>query len=933
VTIRPATLSVIAFSLIACAQPKATTTRVTRPPENTGPLRGTLPPDPAESRFADLRQLTFGGENAEAYWSFDGRELVFQAHRGDGCDQIYRLDPFAPKPEPRLVSQGLGATTCAFFFPDDRSILYASTELSSTACPPKPDRSHGYVWAIYPSYDIFATKLDGSTPTRLTDTNGYDAEATVCAKDGSIVFTSVRDDDLELYRMDADGKNVRRLTNAPGYDGGAFFSADCTKLVWRASRPRGKELEEYRALLKQGLVRPGQLELMVANADGSDARQITYLGGASFAPFFFPSGKRVIFSSNYADPKGREFDLFAVDTDGTDLERITYTPGFDGFPMFSPDGRYLAFASNRSTAPGSHDTNLFVASWSEGGSKPLPELGADRVRRDVAWLSARERDGRGLGSAGLEAAGSYVEQRFRELGLGVSRQTFEVTTALRVAPTTSVTLGRSALAKDAFRPLGFSAKGKARGRLVLAGHGLVDSKLGLDDYRGITAKGAIVVVRRFVPEVASLGDADEKRALGDLRRKVWLARERGAKAVIVVDAPIAPPGAGADWVAPDEAPFPPLRVDGPGDAGIPVVIVERTAFSTTLAALEKGRPVNAELDVELEAEKASVFNVVAKLAAPGSPKETIVLGAHYDHLGRGGHPSSLAPDSDEPHLGADDNASGVAALMEAARLLAADERALRRNVILSAFTAEETGALGSSEWVKHPPSGVDVAHVEAMLNFDMVGRLRDNRLTVLGTESAKEWPELVTRACDELRVECNGRGDGYGPSDQTPFYAAGVPVLHFFSGAHEDYHKPSDSVDRINAAGLERTADIAVRIATELATSDLALTYQKPKSVPTRGDARSFNASLGTIPDYAGPPAGQPGVLLAGVRSGGAADRAGLARGDILIRLGTHDIVDVRDLMYALGDSKPGDTVVAVVLRAGKKLERTVTLQESRRQR
>ncbi|HRF55042.1 MAG TPA: hypothetical protein PK027_11370, partial [Aquimonas sp.] len=325
---------------------------------------------PEEVHLGELTQLTFGGENAEAYWSFDGQKVILQRRaEGMGCDQIYTLDIFrdgkvvtdqAFSP----VSSGQGATTCSYFLPGDQEVLFASTHLAGEACPPKPDMSQGYVWALYDSYDIFKAKADGSALTRLTEAPGYDAEATVCAVDGSIVFTSVRDGDIELYRMDADGGNVKRLTHSAGYDGGAFFSADCSQIVWRASRPKvGKELDDYQGLLKQGLVRPSKLEIYVANADGSNARQITYLDAASFAPFFFPDGKRVLFSTNHQSPGGRDFDIWAVNTDGTDLERITHTPGFDGFPMFSPDGRHLIFASNRATAEGKTDTNLFLARW------------------------------------------------------------------------------------------------------------------------------------------------------------------------------------------------------------------------------------------------------------------------------------------------------------------------------------------------------------------------------------------------------------------------------------------------------------------------------------------------------------------------------------------------------------------------------------------
>jgi Tol biopolymer transport system component len=333
----------------------------------------TAPPVTGEAHLTNLVQLTTSGENAEAYWSFDGTRLILQAHEGEGCDQIYIRDAQDASVPPKMVSTGKGATTCAYFLPGDKEIIYASTHLGGDACPPKADQSKGYVWSLYPSYDIFRANADGSNLRRLTNNEGYDAEGTVCPVDGSIIFTSVRDKDLELYRMDADGQNVKRLTNTPGYDGGAFFSNDCKKIVWRASRPVGKELEDFKSLLAQNLVRPTKLELFVANADGSDAKQVTELGAASFGPYFYPSAQRIIFSSNFGDPKGREFDLWGVNIDGSGLERITQSPGFDGFPMFSPDGKRLVFASNRASKPGTWDTNLFVAQWQDAPAGPVAQ--------------------------------------------------------------------------------------------------------------------------------------------------------------------------------------------------------------------------------------------------------------------------------------------------------------------------------------------------------------------------------------------------------------------------------------------------------------------------------------------------------------------------------------------------------------------------------
>jgi Tol biopolymer transport system component len=326
------------------------------------PRQPEAPPDTAkEVHLANVKQLTFGGENAEAYFSFDGKELIFQSMRdGAECDQIYamRVDGTGL----RRISSGEGRTTCSYFTPDGKHVVYASTHLGGKACPPKPDFSRGYVWPVYDTYDIFKANPDGSGITRLTSTAGYDAEATI-GSDGRIVFTSVRDGDMEIYSMNADGGDVKRLTNRPGPDGGPFFSRDGKQIVFRGRELQpGPELDDYKALLRDGLWRPTSLEIYVMNADGSNLRQVTSLGGASFAPYFSPDGKKIIFSSNQHNPKGRDFELWLVNTDGTGLERVTWNPSFDGFPMFSPDGTKLVFASNR-FQKASGETNVFIADW------------------------------------------------------------------------------------------------------------------------------------------------------------------------------------------------------------------------------------------------------------------------------------------------------------------------------------------------------------------------------------------------------------------------------------------------------------------------------------------------------------------------------------------------------------------------------------------
>jgi Tol biopolymer transport system component len=347
---------------------------------------------PDEVHLRNLRQLTFGGENAEAYWSPDGTHLILQSSReGVPCDQQFVLE--LATGTTRRVSTGLGKTTCGYFMDGGRRVLYASTHMASAECPPRPDYTRGYVWPIYAGYDLFTAAADGSDLRRLTDTPGYDAEATLSPDGQTIVFTSLRDGDLEVYTMTADGGAVRRLTHEPGYDGGAFFSPDGRRIVYRRDAPADDAaLERYRRLLAGGLYAPGLLEIWLMDPDGGNKRQVTRLAAASFAPYFHPDGRRIIFSSNHPDAKSRNFDLYLVRDDGGGLERVTSDPSFDGFPMFSPDGKRLVFASNRG-AKARGETNVFVADWVEGTGQtgilgPPPKPNRGRSRSGIASTAA-----------------------------------------------------------------------------------------------------------------------------------------------------------------------------------------------------------------------------------------------------------------------------------------------------------------------------------------------------------------------------------------------------------------------------------------------------------------------------------------------------------------------------------------------------------------
>lgn len=894
-----------------------TTTPVARDPGHDDAVDSLA--DPREVHLSNIVQLTNGGENAEAYWSFDGTKLIFQTKRPPyGCDQIMTM-PADGSAEPVLVSTGKGRTTCSYYLPGDGDIVYATTHHRDEACPPEPDRSKGYVWPLY-DFDIVRTKADGSGVQFLTEREGYDAEATVCPVDGSIIFTSDRSGDLELYRMDADGSNVVQLTDTPGYDGGAFFSPDCTQIVWRASRPEGEVLADYEALLAENLVRPSKLEIFVADADGSNARQVTYLGVAAFAPYFHPSGTRILFSTNHGDPQGREFNIWAIDTDGTDLEQITFADGFDGFPMFSPDGTKLAFASNRNQAEHG-ETNVFVADWVESPPKDIERSAADDFADHVAYLADDAREGRGVGTQGLADAAEYIEKQLVAAGvepaMGASgfRQEVEVVVGLERGDATALTVGKTAVAAKDFAPAPFSSSGEASGKTVAVGYGIVADDLKVDDYKRKRVKGKVVVVERRVPDGAPFDTEAARRRYSDLQYKAFTAKQRGARALIVVD--------------PDEAPEFPALVPSGSDAGIPIVVVG----GATGKKLLKGSH-NVTVRVVISRTRENAYNIVGRISAGAANKlpGAVVIGAHYDHLGYGGA-GSLEGDKRIIHNGADDNASGTAALIMIAGELAAAKAELRRDIYVVAFTAEELGLVGSAFFARTPPEGAAMDDVVAMINMDMVGRLRGDGLAVLGADSAPEWKQLIEPVCADARVACKLGGDGYGPSDHMSFYAAGVPVVHFFTGAHHQYHKASDDTHTVNAAGGARVAGIVAAVARATAGREGAMTYKKVAAPLPRGDLELSGASLGTIPAYGEGEDAPPGALLSDVRDDGPAARAGVTGGDRIVMLDGVEIRNLKDLFYVLQSARPNTTVPIVVERDGKRVTLKVTYGEPRRRK
>lgn len=881
----------------------------------------------AEPHLANLKQLTFGGENAEAYFSADGKHLIFQSHREPLlCDQIFTMN--IDGSDVKEISTGKGRTTCSYFYPDGKRILYASTHDASPDCPPPPDYSKGYVWSLYP-YDIYTANPDGSDLQRLTNSPGYDAEATISPDGKKIVFTSDRDADLELYKMDADGKNVQRLTNSPGYDGGAFFSPDSKQIVFRANVITDSgELSEYQQLLKEHLVKPGKLELFVMDADGKNRRQITNNGHANFCPYLLPDGKRVIFASNMNDPAQRNFDLYLVDLDGKNVEQITSNPSFDGFPMFSPDGKKLVFASNRNGKT-QGETNIFIADWVETAAA-APTQDEALLKRDVYFLASDDLKGRLTGTPEARKAAEYIAAQFKAAGLqpgpGMQDyyQQFEFTSAVKLGGenTLSVAQGKSYVVNTDFVPTGFSEDADLHSTPVaFAGFGITAADQKYDDYAGIDAKGKVVIVYRWGPE----GD-DPKSDFATyypIRYKAMMAREHGAVALLVVSED------------PQDDDLIQLRNDASfGTAGIPVLSVKRSLVSDLLKAAGQDFPdpknphgtlqfdlknVSLNLQCSLTREKGKSDNVVAWLPATTSTDRTIVLGAHYDHLGLGME-GSLAPKWGEVHNGADDNASGTAALMELARKFG-QQTQRNENLLFVAFGGEELGVLGSSFFVKHPD--IPIKNMMAMLNMDMVGRLRDEKLVVGGVGTSPVWPALLNKAnTDGLHLTFNQ--DGYGPSDHASFYGKDIPVLFFFTGSHAEYHRPEDDANLINYDGLNEVTNYVWRITQAISASNPPQ-FTRVKGGDQETAARGFRVYLGTIPDYTEE---VKGVKLTGVRADSPAEKAGIKGGDIIVQFGDKKIENIYDYTYALQEHKAGETVTVVVMRDNAPVSVQVTLEK-----
>ena len=847
-----------------------------------------------------------------------------------------------------------------------------------------------YAWDFDERFDIFAADLGDratgsppSPPRNLTQTRGYDAEGSYSPDGKLIVFASNRhaftdpltaeeksrleadpSSFVDIYLMDADGGNVRRLTTSPGYDGGPFFSPDGKRIVWRRFSLDGKTAE-----------------IDTMRLDGGDVHQLTHLGAVSWAPFYHPSGDYVIFASNPEEPGN--FELYIVDARGkSEPVRVTFSDGFDGLPAFSPDGRTLAFTSSRTA---DRKPQIFLADWDDAAARaalhlepataaaPAQAAAAPRcsaapsaidaadLEKHVRALAADAMEGRATGTEGERRATAYVADAFRAIGLvpagdgGSFFQSFPFAAGVSLGPTNRLELVASGGVPGSFpvdqawRPLAFSQSGDVPASgVVFAGYGIVapagDGQPAYDSYGGLDVKDKWVLVLRYLPDDVTPEMRQHLGRFSPLRYKATAARDRGARGMIVASGPNARVKSQLVALAPDAGlagPSSIAAISVTDELADEMISTSGTTLRELQEALDRGQSVpgfalegvKLAARVDLREEKREGRNVLGRLVAgPRASREVLVIGAHVDHLGRGEGSSSLAREDEKGaiHPGADDNASGVAGLIEIARdlarLKARGALPMKRDVVFAAWSGEELGLLGSSHYARNFAGGGGEPQslrpgVYAYLNMDMIGRLRA-ALVVQGVGSSSVWPQLIEQADACVGMPIQLEDQSYLPTDTTSFYAKGVPVLAAFTGGHAEYHTPRDTPDRVNFAGAEQVARFMENVARDLAARADAPDYramEKP-AAPGRGSMRIY---LGTIPDYT---AGNlKGVKLTGTAKGGPAEVGGLQAGDVIVELGGRRVENIYDYTYALENLKVGTPVEVVVLRAGKRVPLRVT--------
>jgi Tol biopolymer transport system component len=941
---------------------------------------------PSEKLLSKARQLTFeGARSGEGYFSQSGQKLVYQSenHANNPFYQIYLLD--LKSGENKIVSSGIGKTTCAWIHPDEKRVLFSSTHLDANATQKQAEelaeresgKARKYSWDYDKHYDLFEVDMTSGQTRRITSAEGYDAEGSYSPTGRKIVFASNRNayskkltaDERKIFERDksyfndiylinSDGTGLEQLTSSAGYDGGPFFNSHGDQICWRRFSPNGHKAEIYRM-----------------NLDSRKEKKLTSLDAMSWAPFFHPANKYLIFSTNLHG--FNNFELYVVDIDGGKQPiRVTDSDGFDGLPCFSPDGKTLSWTSNRTN---DKKSQIFMANWnheemlsrldlapfrekpvrSEKLNSPAretsPAVDTNDIRKHLKYLCSKTLEGRFTGSPGGKKASEYVAESFKSFGMEPFSMKegwfdeFPFFNSAELSPSCHLDFSLKEAEKERQKinqdwiPMTFSDSGNSSiEEIIFAGYGIRTKKSGdwpeYDSYTHLEVKDKWVMILRKLPSSWSEKRKDLFYYHSTFRKKASVARDLGAKGIIFV----------TDFAEPEDKLIEFSSGTTNETISIQSIMITRSLAERIFKAqrrdlrkvcdrlatgdIQMGFPLKQavlSLKVSILRKKGEGRNTLGwiRSKAGSKTKRIIVIGAHLDHIGFG-RASSRAKKSEKGklHPGADDNASGIGALLEIAEYLADLRRKglLKSNydILFAAWSGEEIGLLGSSHFMRSHASGKKNSEdrkIIAYLNLDMVGRYKE-QLTLHGVGSSTAWKKLIQRANIPVGLNLNLQNDSHIPTDTTSFFTKGVPILSAFTGLHADYHSPSDTPDKINYEGIADCSNLYVRLIEGVAIQD-KMDYVAQASPPkSRG---RLSVYLGTIPDYS--QTDLKGVLLSGVSKGGPADLAGLQSEDLVVELGGKKIETIYDYTDAISLLKAGQESKVTIIRKGKTLGLKIT--------